>query len=99
MVIQSGSRVTPGSYMLSAQYMYTRKSMSLPLRAKTNTNDRPKVSRWNHKEQYLSWAFAMPALTLLLIFLIIPFVLAIYFSLTNQHLTPSPLPTTFVGLL
>src|SRR2546430_12217130 len=85
--------------MLSAQYMYMRKSMRLQLRARTNTKATPKGSRWNRKEQYLSWAFVLPALTLLLIFLIIPFVLAIYFSLTNQRLTPGPLPTSFVGLL
>src|SRR6266567_4570350 len=83
--------------MLSAQYM--RKSMSLQLRARTNTKATPKGSRRNRKEQYLSWAFALPALTLLLIFLIIPFVLTIYFSLTNQRLAPGPLPTSFVGLL
>src|SRR2546430_13132256 len=81
--------------MLSAQYMYMRKSMSLQLRARTNTKATPKGSRRNRKEQYLSWAFALPALTLLLIFLIIPFVLTIYFSLTNQRLAPGPLPTSF----
>ena len=73
--------------------------MKLQLRAGTNAKTSLKVSHWNQKERYLSWAFALPALTLLLIFLIIPFVLAIYFSLTNQRLTPGPLPTSFVGLL
>ena len=73
--------------------------MSLQLRARTNTKATPEGSRWNRKEQYLSWAFVLPALALLLIFLIIPFVLAIYFSLTNQRLAPGPLPTSFVGLL
>ncbi len=57
-----------------------------------------KRRRRNRKEQYLALAFASPALTLLLIFLIIPFLLAIYFSLTNQRLTPEPLPTLFVGI-
>src|SRR5437588_12279296 len=76
-----------------------RKSMNLQLRARTNTRATSKRPRRNRKEQYLSWAFALPALTLLLIFLIIPFVLAIYFSITNQRLTPGPLPTSFVGLL
>ena len=50
------------------------------------------------KEHTLSWAFAFPALILLLVFLIIPFVLAISFSLTNQRLAPDPLPTVFLGL-
>src|SRR5260370_16036724 len=79
--------------------MHMRKSMNLQLRARTNTKATLKRSRGNRKEQYLSWAFALPALTLLLIFLIIPFVLTIYFSLTNQRLAPGPLPTSFVGLL
>ena len=73
--------------------------MALQLRARTNTKATRKRSRGNPKEQYLSWALALPALTLLLIFLIIPFVLAISFSLTNQRLAPGPLPTSFVGLL
>lgn len=51
-----------------------------------------------NKERYLAWAFALPALVLLLIFLVIPFLLAVYFSLTNQRLTPDPLPTAFLGL-
>ena len=73
--------------------------MSLQIRARTNTKATLKGSRWKRKEQYLSWAFVLPALALLLIFLIIPFALAIYFSLTNQRLAPGPLPTSFVGLL
>ena len=51
--------------------------MALQRRARTNTKSTRKRSRGNRKEQYLSWALALPALTLLLIFLIIPFVLAI----------------------
>src|SRR5260370_2881069 len=79
--------------------MHMRKSMNLQLRARTNTKATLKRSRGNRKEQYLSWAFALPALTLMLIFLIISCVLAISFSLTNQRLAPGPLPTSFVGLL
>lgn len=71
--------------------------MKLPFRATTGTITPTKILRRNRKEHYLSWAFALPALTLLLIFLIIPFLLAIYFSLTNQRLTPDPLPTNFIG--
>src|SRR5258708_111927 len=72
--------------------------MHLPFRATTSTITPSKILRRNRKERYLSWAFALPALTLLLIFLIIPFLLAIYFSLTNQRLAPDPLPTSFLGL-
>lgn len=57
-----------------------------------------KRRRRNHKEQYLALAFALPAMILLLIFLLIPFLMAISFSLTNQRLAPEPLPTLFVGI-
>jgi multiple sugar transport system permease protein len=72
--------------------------MHLPFRATTRTIPTAKILRRHRKEQYLSWAFALPALSLLLVFLIIPFLLAIYFSLTNQRLGPDPLPTSFFGL-
>lgn len=72
--------------------------MHLPFRATTSTITTTKILRWKRKETYVSWAFVLPALTLLSIFLVIPFLLAIYFSLTNQRLTPYPLPTFFVGL-
>jgi multiple sugar transport system permease protein len=72
--------------------------MNPPFRATKSTITTSKILRRNRQEQYLSWAFALPALTLLLIFLIIPFLLAIYFSLTNQRLAPDPLPISFFGL-
>jgi multiple sugar transport system permease protein len=53
---------------------------------------------WHREEYYTAWAFAAPAVILLLIFLIIPFFVAIYFSLTNERLVSGPLPTNFVGL-
>ncbi|MCF6525760.1 carbohydrate ABC transporter permease [Streptomyces sp. JJ36] len=43
------------------------------------------------------WAMAAPALTLLGLFLAVPFVLAVVYSFTNRSLD-SPLPTTWVGL-
>ena len=43
------------------------------------------------------WAFAFPAFFLLVIFIILPFFFAFWFSLTNQRLI-SPNPTEFVGL-
>ncbi len=72
--------------------------MNLPFRARKNTMVASKVLRKNRKVLYLGWTFSLPALMLLLIFLIIPFLLAIYFSFTNQRLAPDPLPTLFVGL-
>lgn len=43
------------------------------------------------------WGFAMPGFALLFLFIILPFFLAIWFSLTNQRLF-SPNPTEFVGM-
>lgn len=39
----------------------------------------------------------LPALALLLVFLIVPFVMAVVLSFTDQRLVPSPVPTGFVG--
>lgn len=58
----------------------------------------PKKLRWRRKDFYTAWAFIAPALILLLIFLIIPFFVAIYYSFTNKRLVPGPLPTDFIGL-
>ena len=44
-----------------------------------------------------AWLFVGPGLVLLLLFIVVPFGLAIWFSFTNQRLI-SPLPTRFVGL-
>src|SRR6266705_2220235 len=73
-------------------------NLRLRLRTTTSTIATSKIPHWYRKERYTSWAFAVPALILLLIFLIIPFLLAIYFSLTDQRLVPGPLTTIFVGL-
>lgn len=72
--------------------------MSISMRTTTSTIATPKKPSWHCKEHYTAWAFAAPALILLLIFLIIPFFIAIYFSLTNERLVSGPLPTNFVGL-
>ncbi len=73
-------------------------NLRLRLRTTTSTIAISKIPHWYRKERYTSWTFAVPALILLLIFLIIPFLLAIYFSLTDQRLVPGPLTTAFVGL-
>ncbi len=72
--------------------------MSVPMRTTTSTSARPKKPGWRRKDHYTAWAFATPALILLLIFLVIPFFIAIYFSLTNTRLVSGPLHTNFVGL-
>ncbi|MBM7842367.1 carbohydrate ABC transporter permease [Herpetosiphon giganteus] len=53
---------------------------------------------WKRREQRVAWAFVAPALLLLCIFLIAPFGLAFYLSLTDQRLVPNlNIPTRFVG--
>lgn len=65
------------------------------------TASTPKPTRSIHRrnEAIIAWLFSSPALILLLVFLAIPFVMAIYLSFTDQRLIPNPnLPTQFVGL-
>jgi multiple sugar transport system permease protein len=47
--------------------------------------------------KYTGWGFAFPGFSMIFLFIILPFILAIWFSLTNQRLI-SPNPTEFVGL-
>ncbi len=49
------------------------------------------------RDSQIAWIFSAPALILLTVFLLIPFVLAIYLSFTDQRLVPGPLATRFVG--
>ncbi len=39
-----------------------------------------------------------PSIVLMVIFLVLPFALAVWFSLTNERLVPRPIPTRFVGI-
>ncbi len=48
-------------------------------------------------ESRAAWMFILPGAVLLLLFIVLPFTLAIWFSFTNQRLI-SPLPTRFIGL-
>ncbi|MGW8226561.1 MAG: carbohydrate ABC transporter permease [Anaerolineales bacterium] len=57
------------------------------------------ASRRKRNENLLAWLFSAPAVILLLIFLAIPFVMAVYLAFTDQRLIPNPnLPTQFIGL-
>ena len=56
-----------------------------------------RFSRWRRREGTLAWLFMAPAALGLLIFLIIPFLMAFTLSLTNTRLI-SPEPPRFVGL-
>lgn len=64
--------------------------------ATTDAIEGPK-STGTRSESRVAWMFVLPAGVLLLVFMVLPFALAIWFSLTNQRLI-SPLPTRFVGL-
>lgn len=48
-------------------------------------------------EGVTGWLFSGPAVFLLLVFMVLPFILAFYFSFTNERLI-SPRPTEWVGL-
>jgi multiple sugar transport system permease protein len=57
------------------------------------------MSASRRKESLLAWLFSTPAIILLIVFLVIPFIEAIWMSFTNQRLIPNPnLPTEFIGL-
>jgi multiple sugar transport system permease protein len=61
----------------------------------------PAAPRAKHQdgEQLTAWLFSLPGLLMLTLFLIVPFLMAFYFSFTDQRLIPNPnLPTEFVGL-
>lgn len=51
---------------------------------------------YRRREALTGWVFAAPTIVLLLLFLIVPFLLAFALSFTNQRLI-SPNPTEFVG--
>ena len=66
----------------------------------TAIETKTKPSSAHHRsETIVAWLFSSPALFLLLIFLVIPFIMAIGLSFTDQRLVPNPnLPTQIVGL-
>ena len=58
-----------------------------------------KITLYRRKEARTAWLFSTPAIILLIVFLLIPFLFAVYLSFTNQRLIPNPnVPTEFVGL-
>jgi len=51
------------------------------------------------REVLTAWLFSAPSLILLVFFLIVPFIMAFIFSLTDQRLIPNRyVPTVFIGL-
>ncbi len=50
-------------------------------------------------EAIMAWLFSAPALILLIVFLVVPFIMAIGLGFSDQRLIPNPnLPTQFVGV-
>ncbi len=66
----------------------------------TNLPRKPvRLSSRRRTEEIMAWVFSSPAILLLLIFLVVPFLMAIGLSFTNQRLIPNlNLPTQFIGL-
>jgi multiple sugar transport system permease protein len=57
------------------------------------------LSGRRREESIMAWVFSAPAIILLIVFLVVPFVMAIGLGFTDQRLIPNPnLPTQFVGL-
>ncbi len=65
----------------------------------TETKGVSTLSGRRREETFMAWVFSAPAILLLIVFLVIPFVMAIGLAFTDQRLIPNPnLPTQFVGM-
>jgi multiple sugar transport system permease protein len=63
------------------------------------STQRTGTSSRRRREAIMAWVFSAPALILLIVFLIIPFLMAFGLAFTDQRLLPNPnLPTQIVGL-
>jgi multiple sugar transport system permease protein len=57
------------------------------------------LSSRRRNETVMAWVFSSPAIILLIIFLLAPFLMAVGLAFTDQRLIPNPnLPTQFIGL-
>ncbi|MDY7079895.1 MAG: sugar ABC transporter permease [Chloroflexota bacterium] len=57
------------------------------------------LSARRRNETIMAWIFSAPAIILLVVFLIVPFLMAVGLAFTDQRLIPNPnLPTQIVGL-
>jgi len=63
-----------------------------------NSSKSSSLSERKRTESIMAWLFSTPALILLILFLAVPFFMAVGLSFTDQRLIPNPnLPTRFVG--
>jgi len=57
------------------------------------------ASSRRRNETIMAWVFSSPAIILLIVFLLAPFLMAVGLAFTDQRLVPNPnLPTQFIGL-
>jgi multiple sugar transport system permease protein len=60
---------------------------------------RPRLTSALASESVMAWVFSTPAIILLIVFLVVPFFMAIGLAFSDQRLIPNPnLPTQIVGL-
>ncbi len=63
------------------------------------TSKKARRASVQQNEGLMAWLFSAPAIILLVVFLVIPFIMAIGLAFTDQRLIPNPnLPTQFIGL-
>jgi multiple sugar transport system permease protein len=63
-----------------------------------NSSSKVTLSSRQRNEAIMAWVFSTPALILLIVFLIIPFLMAFGLAFTDQRLIPNPnLPTQFIA--
>jgi multiple sugar transport system permease protein len=55
------------------------------------------VPHWRTRDGRQELLMLLPALVLLITFIIVPFVMSVLLSVTNQRLLPGPIPAKFVG--
>jgi multiple sugar transport system permease protein len=65
-----------------------------------NLKEKPRGTSGRQREEtMMAWVFSTPAIILLIVFLVVPFIMAFGLAFTDQRLIPNPnLPTQFIGL-
>lgn len=73
--------------------------MAVPTTQAVEAVEKAPASSRRRNESIMAWVFSAPAIVLLTVFLLIPFLMSIGLSFTDQRLIPNPnLPTQFIGL-
>ena len=57
-----------------------------------------RAPHWRTRDGRQEILMLLPAVVLLVTFIIVPFVMSVPLSLTNQKLLPGPVPTKFIGI-